>query len=147
MKKFSIIIAAVALMTMTACNEKPAKDSADKENAAATEQVETKADANAPKIAPMEKAAPTEDGKDHVVSEFNTKDYQVTVENLADGTYRVRLAKDGKVDKEYLSKNCRIQGKNYVMETVDGCKMIIGSDKGQILIIKDKKIVYNSLGK
>ncbi len=147
MKKFSIIIAAVALMTMTACNEKPAKDSADKENAAATEQVETKADADAPKIAPMEKAAPTEDGKDHVVSEFNTKDYQVTVENLADGTYRVRLSKDGKVDKEYLSKNCRIQGKNYVMETVDGCKMIIGSDKGQILIIKDKKIVYNSLGK
>ena len=147
MKKFSIIIAAVALMTMTACNEKPAKDSADKENAAATEQVETKADANAPKIAPMEKAAPTEDGKDHVVSKFNTKDYQVTVENLADGTYRVRLSKDGKVDKEYLSKNCRIQGKNYVMETVDGCKMIIGSDKGQILIIKDKEIVYNSLGK
>ena len=147
MKKFSIIIAAVALMTMTACNEKPAKESADKENAAATEQVETKADANAPKIAPMEKAAPTEDGKDHVVSEFNTKDYQVTVENLADGTYRVRLSKDGKVDKEYLSKNCRIQGKNYVMETVDGCKMIIGSDKGQILIIKDKEIVYNSLGK
>ena len=147
MKKFSIIIAAVALMTMTACNEKPAKDSADKENAAATEQVETKDDANAPKIAPMEKAAPTEDGKDHVVSEFNTKDYQVTVENLADGTYRVRLSKDGKVDKEYLSKNCRIQGKNYVMETVDGCKMIIGSDKGQILIIKDKEIVYNSLGK
>ncbi len=147
MKNFSIIIAAVALMTMTACNEKPAKDSADKENAAATEQVETKADANAPKIAPMEKAAPTEDGKDHVVSEFNTKDYQVTVENLADGTYRVRLSKDGKVDKEYLSKNCRIQGKNYVMETVDGCKMIIGSDKGQILIIKDKEIVYNSLGK
>ncbi len=147
MKKFSIIIAAVALMTMTACNEKPAKDSADKENAAATEQVETKADADAPKIAPMEKAAPTEDGKDHVVSEFNTKDYQVTVENLADGTYRVRLSKDGKVDKEYLSKNCRIQGKNYVMETVDGCKMIIGSDKGQILIIKDKEIVYNSLGK
>ena len=147
MKKFSIIIAAVALMTMTACNEKPAKDSADKENAAATEQVETKADANAPKIAPMEKAAPTEDGKDHVVSEFNTKDYQVTVENLADGTYRVRLSKDGKVDKEYLSKNCRIQGKNYVMETVDGYKMIIGSDKGQILIIKDKEIVYNSLGK
>ena len=147
MKKFSIIIAAVALMTMTACNEKPAKDNADKENAAATEQVETKADADAPKIAPMEKAAPTEDGKDHVVSEFNTKDYQVTVENLADGTYRVRLSKDGKVDKEYLSKNCRIQGKNYVMETVDGCKMIIGSDKGQILIIKDKEIVYNSLGK
>ena len=147
MKKFSIIIAAVALMTMTACNEKPAKDSADKENAAATEQVETKADADAPKIAPMEKAAPTEDGKDHVVSEFNTKDYQVIVENLADGTYRVRLSKDGKVDKEYLSKNCRIQGKNYVMETVDGCKMIIGSDKGQILIIKDKEIVYNSLGK
>ena len=147
MKKFSIIIAAVALMTMTACNEKPAKDSADKENAAATEQVETKADADAPKIAPMEKAAPTEDGKDHVVSQFNTKDYQVTVENLADGTYRVRLSKDGKVDKEYLSKNCRIQGKNYVMETVDGCKMIIGSDKGQILIIKDKEIVYNSLGK
>ena len=147
MKKFSIIIAAVALMTMTACNEKPAKDSADKENAAATEQVETKADADAPKIAPMEKAAPTEDGKDHVVSEFNTKDYQVTVENLADGTYRVRLSKDGKVDKEYLSKNCRIQGKNYVMETVDGCKMIIGSDKGQILIIKVKEIVYNSLGK
>ncbi len=147
MKKFSIIIAAVALMTMTACNEKPAKDSADKENAAATEQVETKADADAPKIAPMEKAAPTEDGKDHVVSEFNTKDYQVTVENLADGTYRVRLSKDGKVDKEYLSKNCRIQGKNYVMETVDGCKMIIGSDKGQILIIKGKEIVYNSLGK
>ena len=147
MKKFSIIIAAVALMAMTACNEKPAKDNAGQENAAATEQVETKTDTAAPKIAPMEKAAPTEDGKDHVVSQFNTKDYQVTVENLADGTYRVRLAKNGKVDKEYLSKNCRIQGKNYVREPIDGYKMIISGDKGQILILNDKEIVYNSNAK
>ena len=147
MKKFSIIFAAVALMTMTACNEKPAKTNADSENPAATEQVEAQNDSAAPKLAPMEKAAPTEDGKDHVVSQFNTKEYQVTVENLADGTYRVKLAKDGKDEKVYLSKNCRIQGKNYVMESVDGYKMLIDGNKGHIIILSDKEVVYNSGGK
>ena len=42
MKKFSILFAAVALMAMTACNEKPAKNEVNADaNAPATEQVDT----------------------------------------------------------------------------------------------------------
>ena len=62
MKKFLILFAAGALMLMTACNEKPAKnDAEDSKNPASTEQVDS---TKAPKVN-VEKAAPTEDGKDH----------------------------------------------------------------------------------
>lgn len=139
MKKIMILLAAVALMAMTACNEKPAKDVQTKENA--IEKAEVKADSTV-KVSPMDKAQPTEDGKDHTVCEFNTKEYQVKVENLADGTYRVTLNKDGKADQVYETKNCRIQGNAYLMHTEDGKNILINGDKGQIVIMNKNEIIY-----
>lgn len=144
MKKIMILLAAVALMATTACNEKPAKDGQTKENA--TEKAEAKAGAKAEtsnvKVTPMEEAQPTEDGKDHIVAEFNTKDYLVKVENLADGTYRVSLNKDGKADQVYETKNCRFQGKAFLMHTEDGKNILIDGVKGQIVIMDKKEIIY-----
>ena len=141
MKKIMILLAAVALMAMTACNEKPAKDAQTKENA--TEKVEAKAEQpSTVKVSPLDKPQPTEDGKDHTVAEFNTKEYQVKVENLADGTYRVTLNKDGKADQVYETKNCRLQGKTCLMHTDDGKNILINGDKGQIVIMDKKEIIY-----
>ena len=65
MKKFLILFAAGALMLMTACNEKPAKnDAEDSKNPAPTEQVDS---TKAPKVN-VEKAAPTDDGKVYVIN-------------------------------------------------------------------------------
>ena len=66
MKKFSILIAAVAMMAMTACNEKPAKVTDQAAKPADSVQVDS-ANKKAPKI-DVEHAKPTEDGKDHTVS-------------------------------------------------------------------------------
>ena len=113
MKKLSILIVAVAMMAMTACNEKPAKNN-NGENGTAIEQQTTP---NAAEVPPMEKAAPTADGKDHNVAKFNTKEYEISVDNLADGTYRVTMSKDG--------KNLLINGKD-----------------GKIVILNNKEIIY-----
>lgn len=147
MKKLFILFAAVALMSMTACNEKPAKGDSQSENAPATiEQTTTAGDSvKAVKVTPMEKPKPTEDGKDHTVAQFNTKEYQVTVENLADGTYRVSLAKDGKNDQVYETKNCRIQGDGYLMQTSDGKNILINGKEGKIVILNDKQILYSGV--
>ena len=142
MKKSLIYLAAVALMAMSACNEKPAKDNGDSTNAPATEMKAKDNPAAAQDAPKMEKPAPTADGKDHTVAQFNTKEYQVTVENLADGTYRVKLAKDGKEDQVYETKNCRIQGNAYVMQTNDGKNILINGDKGQIVIMTKNEILY-----
>jgi hypothetical protein len=147
MKKLFILTAAVALMAMTACNEKAAKDGGDNQQPAATEQVKAAGDTTAPKVAPLEKPQPTQDGKDHAVAQFNTNEYQVTVENLADGTYRVKLAKDGKDEQVYETKNCRIQGNAYVMQTADGKNILINADKGQIVIMNKKEILYKGQSK
>lgn len=141
MKKFFILFAAVAMMAMTACNEKPAKTEAQDANAPATENVQADS-ASAVKVAPMEKPKPTADGKDHTVAKFNTDDYTVTVENLADGAYRVKLIKDGKEDKVYETKNCRIQGNAYILQTEDGKNVLINADKGQIVVMDKKEIIY-----
>ena len=149
MKKFSILLAAVALMAMTACNEKDAKNN---ENAQGntTEQVEKaagKADsAGAVKVEPMEKAAPTADGKDHTVAKFNTKEYEVTVENLANGNYRVTM-KDGKDDKVYETSNCRIQGESYLMQTADGTNVLINGKDGKIVVMNKSGIIYKGASK
>lgn len=143
MKKCLILLAAVALMAMTACNEKPAKDNADGANAPEKTEMGAKANPTAAQDAPkMEKPEPTADGKDHSVAKFNTPEYEVNVENLADGTYRVTLAKDGKADQVYETKNCRIQGNAYVMQTQDGKNILINGDKGQIVIMSKNEILY-----
>lgn len=147
MKKLLILFASVALIAMTACNDKSAKEGEGKDNPATTEQVKAAGDTTGPKVAELEKPQPTEDGKDHAVAQFNTKEYQVTVENLADGTYRVKLSKDGKDDQVYETKNCRIQGKAYVMQTSDGKNILINADKGQIVIMNKKEIIYRGEAK
>lgn len=147
MKKFLILFAAGALMLMTACNEKPAKnDAEDSKNPAATEQVDS---TKAPKVN-VEKAAPTEDGKDHTVAEFNTKEYQVRLENLADGTFRLSMwkagqDKSGKPEQIVETKKCVMQGGNYLMKGDDGKVYVINSKAGaeQLTIMDNKNIVYN----
>ena len=146
MKKFLILFAAGALMLMTACNEKPAKnDAEDSKNPASTEQVDS---TKAPKVN-VEKAAPTEDGKDHTVAEFNTKEYQVRLENMADGSYRVSLWKAGKdksaaPDEVAQSKKCKLSGKNYLMKCEDGKTYIVDGEPGKelITILDEKNVVY-----
>lgn len=149
MKKLFILTAAVALMAMTACNEKPAKEG-EQLNAPATEQIDT---ANGGQTKPkidVEKAAPTADGKDHVVAEFNTKEYQMRLENLADGTYRVSMwkagqDKSGTPEKLAESKKCVMKDGGYLMKTDDGTIYVINTKAGaeNITIMNDKGIVYN----
>ena len=148
MKKFSILFAAVALMAMTACNEKPAKNTDDTNKAPATEQVDTANQAK-PNVK-VERAKPTEDGKDHTVAEFNTKEYQLRLENLADGTFRLSLwnagkDKNGAPDKKVDSKECVMQAGNYLMKGDDGKMYVITAKEGaeQITIMTDKAIEYN----
>ena len=146
MKKFFILFAAVALMAMTACNEKPAKNGAEgDQNAPATEQVDS---ANADKVN-VERAKPTEDGKDHIVAEYDVKDYQVRLENLADGTYRISLWKIGqnksdKPEQVAETKECVMNDSEDLMKTADGTIYVISAKKGaeQLTIMKDDKILY-----
>lgn len=147
MKKLSILFAAVAMLAMTACNEKPAK-SADDAQPATSEQVDTAQAKNAAKV-DVDRAKPTEDGKDHIVAEFANKDYQVRIENLADGTYRVSLWKVGqdknsKPERVAESKNCVMKDNNYLMKTDDGTIYIINAQPGseQLTIMKDNEMIY-----
>jgi hypothetical protein len=149
MKKLFILTAAVALMAMTACNEKPAKEG-EQLNAPATEQIDTANGVQAKPKIDVEKAAPTADGKDHVVAEFNTKEYQMRLENLADGTYRVSMwkagqDKSGTPEKLAESKKCVMKDGGYLMKTDDGTIYVINTKAGaeNITIMNDKGIVYN----
>ncbi len=149
MKKLFILTAAVALMAMTACNEKPAKEG-EQLNAPATEQIDTANGGQAKPKIDVEKAAPTADGKDHVVAEFNTKEYQMRLENLADGTYRVSMwkagqDKSGTPEKLAESKKCVMKDGGYLMKTDDGTIYVISTKAGaeNITIMNDKGIVYN----
>ena len=149
MKKLFILTAAVALMAMTACNEKPAKEG-EQLNAPATEQIDTANGVQAKPKIDVEKAAPTADGKNHVVAEFNTKEYQMKLENLADGTYRVSMwkagqDKSGTPEKLAESKKCVMKDGGYLMKTDDGTIYVINTKAGaeNITIMNDKGIVYN----
>ena len=149
MKKLFILTAAMALMAMTACNEKPAKEG-EQLNAPATEQIDTANGGQAKPKIDVEKAAPTADGKDHVVAEFNTKEYQMRLENLADGTYRVSMwkagqDKSGTPEKLAESKKCVMKDGGYLMKTDDGTIYVINTKAGaeNITIMNDKGIVYN----
>lgn len=150
MKKFSILFAAVAMMALTACNEKPAKNNADAEQAAPaqTEQAAPAEKQGNPTVS-VEHAKPTEDGKDHTVAEFNTDDYQARLENLADGTYRLSLwkagqDKSGKPDQVAETKQCVMNGNTYLMKTADGSVYVIdqNSPSNKLTIMKGDQIVY-----
>lgn len=150
MKKFSIILVAMALIAMTACKKDNAGQENAENNAPKTEQV----DKNAPKISPdVKKAAPTADGKDHTLCEFNTQEYQVLLENLADGTYRLSLwkagqDKSGAPDQVANCKQAIYQGNNYVMKDENGKKYMIKAEPGKegIVILNDKEIIYKGNG-
>lgn len=144
-----MLFAVVALLAMTACNEKPAKTTDAANGAPATEQTDTTKQAPKAKI-DVEKIAPTDDGKDHIVGEFDTKEYQVRVENLADGTFRVSMwkpgqDKNGKPDQVAESKKCVMKDGAYLMQTPDGKNYIINTKAGSqsIIIMDDKGVVYN----
>lgn len=150
MKKFYVLFAAVAMMAMTACNEKPAKTDAQAvdQNAPATEQVDKNQQDKTVKV-DVEKAKPTEDGKDHAVAEFNTPDYQVRLENLADGTYRISLwkvgqDKSGKPEQVAETKQCVMKDDNYLMKTSDGTIYVINAKKGaeKLTIMNGNEIIY-----
>ena len=149
MKKFSILIAAVAMMAMTACNEKPAKNSGNAAGeAASVERADTAAPAGNVKVS-VERAKPTDDGKDHVVAEFAESTYQVKLENLADGTYRISLwkagqDKNGKPEVVAETKNCLYDSKSYMMETADGKRYLVNTTKGaeQLVIMDGDNIIY-----
>ena len=135
---------------MTACNEKPAKEGEQQNNAPATEQIDTAQGAQAKPKIDVQRAEPTKDGKDHVVAEFNTKEYQVSLENLADGTYRVSMwkigeDKSGKPEKLAETKKCVMKDGGYLMKTDDGTVYIINAKAGaeNVTIMNDKGIVYN----
>lgn len=136
MKKLSILIAAVAMMAMTACNEKPAKNDANT-SVPATEQTDTAT--TAPKVN-VQKAAPTKDGKDHTVAEFKTKEYQVKLENLADGTFRLTYN-----DQVVEAKQCVMQKDNYLMKDESGKVYIVKSTNGseELTIMDNKNIIYH----
>ena len=149
MKKLFIISAAVAMLAMTACNEKPAKatDATENEEKTAIEKIDsTKQKA----IVDVKKAAPTEDGKDHTVAEFNTKEYQVKLENLADGTYRLSMwepgqAKDSKPSQMVETKQCVMQKGNYLMKDGSGKIYVIKSTAGkeELTIMDKNNIIYH----
>ncbi len=150
MKKFFILVAAVALMAMTACNEKPAKNTEENQQAPATEQVDTAKKGESAVNVDVERAKPTEDGKDHVVAEFNTADYQVRLENLADGTYRISLwkigaDKAGKPEQVAETKECAFKDDQYLMKTADGTIYIVNAKKGAdmpLTIMNKSGIIY-----
>ena len=151
MKKFFILFAAVALMAMTACNEKPARQAAEGEQPA-TEQADTAKSGKKP-VVDVEKAKPTEDGKDHIVGEFKTKEYQVRIENLADGTYRVSMwkanqDKSEKPDQMAESKKCVMKDGAYLMQTADGKNYVISTKAGSesLIIMDEKGIIYSGKG-
>lgn len=148
MKKLSILFAVVAMIAMTACNEKPAKEGqASETKVEATQQADT---AKNKAIVGVEKVKPTEDGKDHTVAEFNTKDYQVRLENLADGSIRLSLWKPG-VDKAtaaervVTTKKCVMQKNGYLMKDDQGNNYIINTTPGkeEIVIMNSKDITYH----
>ena len=147
MKKFLIICAAVAV-AMTACNKKPADDKALNKDEAAIEKVEKDVkkvdDSKMKSVAKLEKVGPTEDGKDHNVAQFKTKEYDVTVDQLANGTMRVAL-KGASGDQNYESNNCRKQGDSYLMQTTDGKNILLNAKEGKIVIMDKKQIIYSGI--
>ena len=148
MKKLSILFAAVAMIAMTACNEKPAKEAqAPETKVEATQQADT---AKNKAIVGVGKVKPTEDGKDHTVAEFNTKDYQVRLENLADGSIRLSLWKPGAdkataPERVVTTKKCVMQKNGYLMKDDQGNNYIINTTPGkeEIVIMNSKDITYH----
>ena len=148
MKKLSIILVAMVLIAMTACKKEKTEQGTN--NKAQTEQV----DKNGPKISPdVKKAAPTEDGEDHMLCEFNTKEYQIRLENMADGTFRLSMWKVGQDKSETPEQvvNCKkavSQGQTYVMDDGNGKQYMITGIPGKesIYIVEGNKFVYQGKG-
>jgi len=151
MKKFFILSVAAAMLALTACNEKPAKtdNNANGSEAPATEQVDSAKIKKSEAKIDVDRAEPTQDGKDHIVAEFNDPQYQVRVENLADGTYRISMWKIGqdkssKPERVAESKQCVMKDKNYLMKTADGTTYVVNAQPGaeQIIIMNENEMIY-----
>lgn len=153
MKKLTILFAAVALMAMTACNEKPAENSAVKGDAKApakTEQQAPAADnpADQPKVN-VEHIKATNDGKEAAMAEFtDAKGTKVKLVNKGDGTVNVRIWVNGKDAPAFDvdSKNCVTGDKNYMLQSADGTTVILVTEPGKenVTVMKGQQIVYNT---
>ena len=154
MKKLTILFAAVAMLAMTACNEKhqPANSTDSAKKPAATEQKAPEAnDAAKPKVN-VEKPKPTSDGKDKVVAEFaDAKGSQVKLVNNADGSIHLMVWEKGQ-DKsgapkfDVLSKNCAMDKDNYLMQSEDGKTCVVCTKNGaeDVTIMSGQQIIYSS---
>lgn len=153
MKKLTILFAAVALMAMTACNEKPAENNAAPADAKAptkTEQQTPAADnpADQPKVN-VEHIKATNDGKEAAMAEFtDAKGTKVKLVNKGDGTVNVRIWVNGKDAPAFDvdSKNCVTGDKNYMLQSADGTTVILVTEPGKenVTVMKGKQIAYST---
>lgn len=154
MKKLTILFAAVALLAMTACNEKhqPANSTDSAKKPATTEQKAPEAnDTVKPKVN-VDRPKPTSDGKDKVVAEFaDAKGSQVKLVNNADGSIHLMLwekgqDKDGAPKYDVLSKNCAMDKENYLMQCEDGKMCVVKLQTGaeEVTIMSGNQILYAS---
>ena len=153
MKKLTILIAAVALMVMTACNEKIQEKKANDAKAPAnTEQkAPDSTGVKQPKVN-VERPQPTSDGKDKVLAEFvDAKGSQVKLENKADGTIHLSIwtkgqDKNGAPKYDVLTKNCVMNKDNYLMQGADGVSYVVKTTSGaeHVAIMSQKEVIYDS---
>ncbi|GEM_PF-1491610 len=153
MKKLTILFAAVALMAMTACNEKPAENNAapaDAKAPAKTEQQTPAADnpADQPKVN-VEHIKATNDGKEAAMAEFtDAKGTKVKLVNKGDGTVNVRIWVNGKDAPAFDvdSKNCVTGDKNYMLQSADGTTVILVTEPGKenVTVMKGQQIAYST---
>lgn len=154
MKKLTILFAAVALMAMTACNEKLADDKAasgDAKAPAKTEQKAPEADKQAkdPNVN-VEHIKATNDGKEAVMAEFtDAKGTKVKLVNKGDGTVNVRIwvkGKEGTPAYDINSKNCVAGDKNYMLQSADGTTVILSTEPGKenVTVMTGQQIAYST---
>ena len=153
MKKLTILFAAVALIAMTACNEKPAENNAapaDAKAPAKTEQQTPAADnpADQPKVN-VEHIKATNDGKEAAMAEFtDAKGTKVKLVNKGDGTVNVRIWVNGKDAPAFDvdSKNCVTGDKNYMLQSADGTTVILVTEPGKenVTVMKGQQIAYST---
>lgn len=154
MKKLTILFAAVAMLAMTACNEKhqPSEGDNGAKSPAATEQKAPESNEAAKPKVNVDKPKPTSDGKDKVVAEFaDAKGSQVKLVNNADGSIRLMVWEKGQ-DKsgapkfDVLSKNCAMDKENYLMQSEDGKTCVVSLKTGaeDVTIMSGKQILYST---
>ncbi|MBO4803127.1 MAG: hypothetical protein J5503_01145 [Muribaculaceae bacterium] len=153
MKKLTILLAAVALLSMSACSDKNQEQKAgDAKAPAKTEQTSNDSTNAANPNVNVERPQPTDDGKDKVVAEFaDAKGSQIKLENMADGSIHLRVwtkgqDKNGTPEYDVMTKNCVMGQDSYLMQSEDGTSFIVKVASGaeHLSIMNGKEVVYDS---